>query len=58
MTTVHRWLTTEEAAAYLSVHPVTLRRWVTEGKVPAHRMIGSRGLRFHTRELDEAMRPV
>ena len=27
-------MTTEEAAAYLNVHPDTLRKWVRLGKIP------------------------
>ena len=55
MTTTHRWLTTSDAAQYLAIRPATLRAWVKAGKVPAHRMVGTRQLRYHTHELDQAM---
>jgi len=48
----HRWLSTAQAAVYLSVNPKTLRRWAKAGMVPFHRLPGGRDLRFHTAELD------
>lgn len=33
-----RWLKTQEAADYLSIHRVTLYRYMKEGKVTAKRM--------------------
>jgi excisionase family DNA binding protein len=37
-----RLLTTAEAAATLVVHPVTLRRWASEGRMPAAVRVGGR----------------
>lgn len=34
------WLTVKEAAAYLSVSPFTIRRWLKEGKLP-HKKLGT-----------------
>ena len=48
------WLTPAEAAAYLRVRPATLLLWARLGKVPAHRLSGSRRCvwRFLKSELD------
>lgn len=37
-----RLLTTAEAAAALTVHPVTLRRWASEGRMAAAVRVGGR----------------
>ena len=42
-------LTTTEAARYLGVHPNTVRRWETQGLLPAYRL-GRRGDRRFSRE--------
>ena len=42
-------LTTTEAARYLGVHPNTVRRWETQGLLPAYRL-GKRGDRRFSRE--------
>jgi len=47
-----RMLTTTEAARYLGVHPNTIRRWETQGLLPAYRL-GRRGdRRFSRDEMD------
>jgi len=33
-----KFLTTSEAAKILRVHPITIRRWVKEGKLAARRV--------------------
>jgi excisionase family DNA binding protein len=50
------WLTFREATAYLKVTEPTLRRYVADGTVQAHR-IGRVTLRFSRRDLDAAMIP-
>jgi len=46
-------LTTTEAARYLGVHPNTVRRWETQGLLPAYRL-GKRGdRRFSRDEIDQ-----
>lgn len=48
-----RMLTTTEAARYLGVHPNTVRRWETQGLLPAYRL-GKRGdRRFSRDEIDQ-----
>ena len=44
-------LTTGEAAAYLSVHPDTLKRWVKAGKCEAFKTPGG-SYRFRRADLD------
>ena len=47
-----KMLTTTEAARYLGVHPNTVRRWETQGLLPAYRL-GRRGdRRFSRDEMD------
>jgi len=43
-------LTYDQAAKLLNVHPVTLRRLVSAGKIPHHK-IGSKAVRFNPDEL-------
>lgn len=43
-------LTTQEAAAYLRIHPETLRRWVAAGLIPCVRV--GRTIRFRREALD------
>jgi excisionase family DNA binding protein len=54
--TIH-WLTTKEAASYLHVHPLTLRRWASEGRLPAHRLSGvlKPTYRWRTEDLDRML---
>lgn len=51
------WLTAMEAAQYLKVQPRTVLKWAKEGRIPAHRLSGSRRVtwRFLKSELDRAM---
>jgi excisionase family DNA binding protein len=51
----HRWMTTDEAAAYLSMKPGSLRKLARTGQVPAHRIGDTGTYRFHTEELDAVL---
>ena len=47
-----------DAAEYLGAHPETLRKWIRQGKIPAHR-IGERGTYFlYEDELAKAVNSV
>jgi len=48
------WLTAAEAADYLRIRRATLLLWVRQGKVPGHRLSGTRRCvwRFLRAELD------
>ncbi len=50
-----RWLTTEEAAAYLKLSPRTLFNWRREGRGPPHHRQGD-VLRYDLAELDHWLR--
>lgn len=45
------WLTTEQAAAYLSVSAGTLANWRSKGNGPRYRAVG-RMVRYHRDDLD------
>jgi excisionase family DNA binding protein len=51
------WITETPAYRHLGISSRTLRRWVAEGLIPAHRAPSGR-LRFRISELDKAMTPV
>ena len=46
------WLNTAEAAAYLRVHPVTLRTWARMGVIPAAKLGNRGGFRVRRADLD------
>lgn len=45
-----RLLPVSDAAVLLGVHPVTLRKWAREGRVPSHKL--GRKVAFRVSELD------
>ena len=45
-------LTTTEAAAYLRVHPETIRTWARTGVIPAVKFGNRGGFRFSRADLD------
>ena len=51
---MNEWLTLNEAASYLRIHPRTLSLWARQGKVPAHKLSGTKRCvwRFLEKELD------
>jgi excisionase family DNA binding protein len=51
------WLTAKEAALHLKVRPATLLLWARQGKIPAHKLSGTRRCvwRFKREELDAAL---
>jgi excisionase family DNA binding protein len=48
-------VTIEEAAAYISVHPLTVRRLIADGKLKGYAGAGWRILRVDLDELDTLM---
>jgi excisionase family DNA binding protein len=50
MDRARRWISCREAAAYLSVHPMTIRDWVNRGLVPSARI--GRCVRIDLRALE------
>ncbi|MBV9323272.1 MAG: helix-turn-helix domain-containing protein [Chloroflexi bacterium] len=55
---VERFITVQEAAAQLEVHPQTVRVWLREGKLKG-RLIGGRksGYRIPASEIDRLLSP-
>jgi excisionase family DNA binding protein len=49
-----RWLSVEEIAAYLGIKRDTVYRWITDKRMPAHRM--GRLWKFKRDEVDEWVR--
>ena len=50
------WLTPREASDYARVTPITLKRAVNAGTLPAFRVNGGRLLRYRREDLDETFR--
>lgn len=46
-----------KAAEYADVHPMTIRRWISAGRLPAYRT-GPKLLRVDLNELDAMLSPV
>src|SRR5262245_38909181 len=47
----------KQAAAYVDVNPITLRRWISAGRVRAYR-VGPRFVKVDLNELETLLRPV
>lgn len=50
------WMTTEQAAAYLSVSEGTMRNWRSRGDGPRYRLLGGRMVRYEVKDLDAYLR--
>lgn len=48
-----RWITVAQAAEYLSIHPVTCRRLIDRGKIPASHV--GRSVRVDFKKLEEQL---
>lgn len=47
----------DQAATYANVHPMTIRRWIAAGRVPAYR-VGPKLLRVDLNELEAMASPI
>jgi excisionase family DNA binding protein len=56
-TATRRLVGITQASEYADVHPITLRRWVAAGRVPAYRA-GPRLLKVDLNELDAMLKPI
>jgi excisionase family DNA binding protein len=57
-TTEHQdYCTVSEAAAFLSVNPSTIWRWIKTGKLPAYR-VGHKNIRIKKQDLAAVIQPV
>jgi excisionase family DNA binding protein len=52
---VRRWATVQQAAEYISVEPITIRKLISEGKLPGYNGASWRILRVDLNELDKLM---
>lgn len=52
-----RYLTLAQTAELLSVDTVTIRRWISQGKLRGYR-IGGRMIRIKQEDLDQFVRPI
>lgn len=53
------WLTAPEAAARISIHPVTLAQWRRKGRGPKFQKLGTgkaARIRYHVKDIDAWMR--
>ncbi len=50
-----KYLTKQEAADYLSVHPETLQRWEDEGKIKPFKLQDSNYRRYTKDQLDDLL---
>ncbi len=46
-----------QASEYANVHPITIRRWIAAGRLPAYR-VGPRLLKIDLNELEATVRPI
>lgn len=51
------WLTMNEAAGYLGVHPTTIIDWVDAGRLTRYVVQGGRATRYRRDDLDALMQP-
>ncbi|MGI8524194.1 MAG: helix-turn-helix domain-containing protein [Nocardioides sp.] len=52
-----RWLSINDAAAWVAVSTKKIRRMIAAGELPAYQC-GKRGIRIKTADLEAAMRPI
>jgi excisionase family DNA binding protein len=55
--TTTQFLTVSQAARLLAVHPSSIRRWISAGKLPAYR-VGDKGIRLSIADVLELARPL
>lgn len=53
-----RYVSLDDAAAYLSVSPLTIRRRIADGSLTGYRLGRSRTIRIDLDELDQMLRPI
>lgn len=46
-----------EAARRIDVHPITIRRWVAQGRLPGHR-VGPRLIRVFLEDVEKLTSPI
>lgn len=56
--TTEQWTTIKDTCAYLRIHKMTLHRWISEGRIPAYRLAGSKELRLKTTDVEALLVPA
>lgn len=51
MVETEKLMTREEAAEFLRVHPRTIDTYVRDGRLPRHRIVGTRSPRFRIEDV-------
>jgi excisionase family DNA binding protein len=49
-------LTVDEVATLFGVNARTVRRWINDGKLPAHRLPGTRKFKLRRADIDDALK--
>lgn len=49
------WYSTTQAAEYLGVHPVTVRRWIRMKRIKNAKRVGARDYRIHARDVERLL---
>jgi excisionase family DNA binding protein len=57
VTAARRLVGIHQAAEYADVHPITLRRWISAGRLPAYR-VGPRLLKVDLNELEAMLHRI
>ena len=55
MATETGYFCAEDVAEYLGIKVNTVRKWVSQGKIPHYKMPGSKSVRFRKEEIDDWM---
>ncbi|MBD3330946.1 helix-turn-helix domain-containing protein [Candidatus Peregrinibacteria bacterium] len=50
---IRRWITVNQAAEYLSLHPISVRRLIDRGKIPAAKI--GRSVRVDLKKLEHQL---
>ncbi|WP_353647938.1 excisionase family DNA-binding protein [Nakamurella sp. A5-74] len=54
-----KWYTISQAAELHLVHPMTIRRWIAQGKLTAHRMAGGgKSIRLDAAQVNALFAPA
>lgn len=53
-----RYISLDDAAEYLAVSPLTVRRRIAAGELPAYRLGRSRTIRLDLADVEKMMRPI
>lgn len=52
------WMTQRQAADYVGIAERTVRHYIAQGRLPGHRIKGSRAVRVRREDLDALFTPI